>query len=101
MYGEGEEMVRCPLSTLAWLARTRSVTAERPGSSNGSNVNLASRVEELTREHEEDILITEAVKDDLDASIRVVEQAPAHVNGVQEPIVTYAVRRSDAVSPSN
>lgn len=64
----------------------------------GRHVNLASRVEELTREHEEDILITEAVKDELDPSIRVEEQAPAPVKGVREPIVTYAVRRRDAGS---
>ena len=58
----------------------------------GRHVNLASRVEELTRVHEQDILITEAVREDLDPSIAVTEQPPASVKGVQAPITTYAVR---------
>jgi adenylate cyclase len=58
----------------------------------GRHVNLASRVEELTREHGVDILITDAVRDDLDPSIAVDEQPARAVKGVQEPVVTYAVR---------
>jgi len=58
----------------------------------GRHVNLASRVEQLTREHGVDILITDAVKDELDPSIVLEEQPPKPVKGVQEPVVTYAVR---------
>ncbi len=58
----------------------------------GRHVNLASRVEELTREHEVDVLITQAVKDDLDPSVELAEQPPRPVKGVQDPVVTYAVR---------
>jgi adenylate cyclase len=57
----------------------------------GRHVNLASRVEGLTRTHDESILITEAVRDDLDPSIAVTEQPPASVKGVEAPITTYAV----------
>jgi adenylate cyclase len=57
----------------------------------GRHVNLASRVEELTRTHDVDILITDAVKDDLDPSIPLEEQPPTSVKGVQTPVATYAV----------
>ena len=57
----------------------------------GRPVNLASRVEGLTREHGVDILITDAVRDDLDPSIPLVKQPARPVKGVQEPVVTYAV----------
>jgi adenylate cyclase len=57
----------------------------------GRNVNLASRVEGLTREHGVDILITDAVREDLDPAIGLEEQPPRPVKGVQRPVVTYAV----------
>lgn len=62
----------------------------------GRHVNLASRVEGLTRTHGADILITDAVKEDLDPAIALAEQPPAEVKGVQEPIVTHAVRGEGA-----
>jgi adenylate cyclase len=58
----------------------------------GRHVNLASRVEGLTRTHDTDILITGAVKEELDPEIRLEEQPPAAVKGVQDRIVTYEVR---------
>lgn len=61
----------------------------------GRHVNLASRVEELTREHGVDVLITEAVREELDPAIAVEEQPPTSVKGVQEPVVTYAVQPSE------
>jgi len=57
----------------------------------GRHVNLASRVETLTRTHDADILISPAVKEDLDPAVELVEQPPAAVKGVQEPVVTYEV----------
>jgi adenylate cyclase len=57
----------------------------------GRHVNLASRVEELTRTHDANILITEAVREDLDPAIAVTKQPSASVKGVQAPITTYAV----------
>jgi len=65
----------------------------------GRHVNLASRVEELTREHGEAILITDAVKDDLDPSVELAEQPSRPVKGVQEPVVTYAVRGRAGETP--
>ena len=61
----------------------------------GRTVNLASRVEGLTREHGVDVLITEAVKEELDPSIELAEKPPRPVKGVQEPVVTYAVREGE------
>lgn len=58
----------------------------------GRTVNLAARVEHLTRVHQADVLITAAVRAGLDPRF-VLEELPAHpVRGVAEPVVTYAVR---------
>jgi len=58
----------------------------------GSTVNIASRVQGLTRVHGADILVTEAVRAELDRRF-VVDAMPAEpVKGIAEPIVTYAVR---------
>ena len=57
----------------------------------GRHVNIASRVEELTRQHDEDILITDAVATDLDPAIVLHEKPPCEVKGVKAPITTYAV----------
>jgi len=62
----------------------------------GRHVNLASRVEGLTREHEVDILITDAVREDLDPSISLEKQPACLVKGMQEPVVTYAVQNDSA-----
>jgi len=58
----------------------------------GRHVNLASRVEGLTRTHDTDILITRAVKEDLDPEVDLEEQPRAEVKGVQKPVITYEVR---------
>lgn len=57
----------------------------------GSTVNLASRVEHLTRRHATDILITAAVREALDARFALHELPAAGVAGISEPVVTYAV----------
>jgi len=58
----------------------------------GHTVNLAARVEALTRVHHVDILVTDAVRAELDEGI-VLEAMPAQpVKGIAEPVVTYAVR---------
>ena len=57
----------------------------------GSTVNLASRVEQLTRRHATDILITTAVREALDARFALRELPATAVAGVSEPVVTYAV----------
>ena len=57
----------------------------------GSTVNLASRVEHLTRRHAADILITAAVREALDARFALRELPPMAVSGISAPVVTYAV----------
>lgn len=57
----------------------------------GDTVNLASRVEDLTRVHQVDILITEEVRRNLDPQIRLRPLPPVSVKGKSEPVATFAV----------
>jgi class 3 adenylate cyclase len=57
----------------------------------GRTVNLAARVQTLTRTHQVDILVTEALREELDTRF-VLRAMPAEsVKGIAEPVVTYAV----------
>ena len=57
----------------------------------GDTINVASRVESLTREHDADILISETVKQNLDDRF-ILKQMPAVVvKGKIDPLVTYLV----------
>jgi adenylate cyclase len=58
----------------------------------GRTVNLAARVERLTRVHRADILLTEAVRRVLDPRFELEELPPREVRGVSEPVVTYALK---------
>jgi len=57
----------------------------------GDAVNLAARVEGLTRQHGVDILITEPVRAALDQRFVVRAMPATMVKGKTEPIVTFAV----------
>jgi class 3 adenylate cyclase len=57
----------------------------------GDVVNTAARIENLTRKHEVDILISADVRSALDGRFQVRELAPEHVKGKAEPIITFAV----------
>lgn len=57
----------------------------------GDTVNVASRVESLTRIHDVDILVTEEVRAALDERFHLRALPPASVRGKAEPIRTYAV----------
>ena len=57
----------------------------------GDTVNLASRVEDLTRVHQVDILITEEVRRNLDPQIHLRPLPPVPVKGKSEPVATFAV----------
>lgn len=57
----------------------------------GDTINLAARVEALTRIHDVDILITEEVKQVLDDSFRIHPMEPSLVKGKPEPIATFWV----------
>ncbi len=58
----------------------------------GRTVNLAARVQSLTRIHGVDILVTEAVREQLDPRFVLTPMPPESVKGIAEPVVTYAVR---------
>lgn len=57
----------------------------------GRNVNLAARVEALTRTHQVSILVTPEVKEVLDPRFVVRALPAAPVKGFEAPVVTYAV----------
>ena len=58
----------------------------------GRAVNLAARIQGLTRLHQVDILVTEALRAELDAGFMLVPMPAEPVKGFAEPIVTYAVQ---------
>jgi len=57
----------------------------------GRTVNVASRVEGLTRVHDTDVLVTDAVRAHLDARFRLRPQGAVEVKGLPDAIVTFAV----------
>ena len=57
----------------------------------GRTVNVAARVQGLTRTHDADILITEAVRERLDPAFPLVPRPAMPIKGIAEPIVTFAV----------
>ena len=59
----------------------------------GSTVNVAARVEELTRVHDVDVLVTAPVRTALDGRFRVRALAAVPVKGVSTPVETFAVER--------
>lgn len=58
----------------------------------GHSVSLAARVEALTRVHGVDILVTEAIRSELDKRFILEPMPPQLVKGIAEPVITYAVR---------
>jgi class 3 adenylate cyclase len=58
----------------------------------GRTVNLAARVQALTRTHQVDILVTEALRAELDTHFVLAPMPAEPVKGIAEPVVTYAVR---------
>jgi adenylate cyclase len=58
----------------------------------GRTVNMAARVQGLTRVHAVDILVTEAVREDLDGAFEIEAMPAEQVKGIADRVVTYAVR---------
>jgi adenylate cyclase len=58
----------------------------------GDTINVAARVESLTRVHNVDLLVTEEVENKLDERFSVQRMPPVPVKGKQEPMVTYYVK---------
>ena len=67
----------------------------------GRPVNLAARVQALTRLHQTDILVTEGLKAVLAPDFILTPMPPEPVKGFAEPVVTYAVegRSGDSTRP--
>jgi len=59
----------------------------------GRVVNTAARVQDLTRTCDADILITEAVRQDMDPRFVLRAMAPASLRGIEKPVATYAVEQ--------
>jgi adenylate cyclase len=59
----------------------------------GDVVNVASRVEGLTRELNADILVTEEVKSRLGSRLGVSAMPPARIRGKSDPILTWTIPR--------
>jgi adenylate cyclase len=57
----------------------------------GATVNLASRVENLTRRHDVEVLVTESVRAHLDERFKLRALPLADVRGVSQPVATFAV----------
>ncbi len=64
----------------------------------GRIVNLAARVQDLTRRFEVDILLTRAVKDTLDARFELRELPATPVRGIAGDVEIYAVQRFGAAA---
>ena len=58
----------------------------------GRTVNLAARVQTLTRTHGVDILVTEAVRAELGDAFRLEAMPAERVKGIDVPVATWAVR---------
>jgi adenylate cyclase len=65
----------------------------------GSTVNLAARIERLTRLHGVDILVTEAARAALDRRFRLRPMPAAEVKGIAAPLATFAVEGFDGDRP--
>ncbi len=62
----------------------------------GRVVNLAARVQDLTRLRDVDILVTRAVQKDLDPQFVLRAMPPVEVRGISEPVATFAVERFES-----
>ncbi len=59
----------------------------------GRTVNMAARVEELTRTHQVDVLVTDAVREACDQRFLLRAMPLAQVKGIADPIATFALDR--------
>lgn len=66
----------------------------------GRTVNLAARVQSLTRTHGVEILVTEAVRAEVGDAFRLQAMPPERVKGIDEPVATWAVLGAGTQEPS-
>jgi adenylate cyclase len=62
----------------------------------GGTVNVAARVQGLTRVHDVDILLTAEVRETLDPRFALRSLPPAELRGIAEPVTVYAAERFEA-----
>jgi adenylate cyclase len=62
----------------------------------GGTVNVAARVQGLTRVHGVDILLTADVRETLDPRFSLRSLPPAELRGIAEPVTVYAAERFEA-----
>ena len=60
----------------------------------GRPVNVAARIQALTRIFHQEILVTQAVREKLSPSFDLMPMPPELVKGIVEPVVTYGIRRT-------
>ena len=66
----------------------------------GRTVNLAARVQSLTRTHGVEILVTASVREELGDAFRLQAMPPERVKGIDEPVATWAVGGPAGVEPA-
>jgi class 3 adenylate cyclase len=67
----------------------------------GGTVNVAARVQTVTRIHQADVLVTEALSAELDVRFVLMSMPAEFVKRIAEPVRTYAVREGpSAAAPS-
>jgi class 3 adenylate cyclase len=66
----------------------------------GRTVNVAARVQGLTRDHGSDVLATESVRALLDPRFALRPLPPARARGIAEPVHIFAVEGFDPARPS-
>jgi adenylate cyclase len=59
----------------------------------GETVNIASRIQDLNKKFDTDILISDAVKQGLDRCIEMKPLPPVPVKGVREPLHLFSIDR--------
>ena len=62
----------------------------------GDPINMAARIESLTRLHACDILVSDSVASKLDERFHLIEQAPEIVKGISTPISTFYVQKMES-----
>ena len=61
---------------------------------------VAARVQDLTRSYEADIILTEALREDLDPRFQLRALPETEVKGVSEPLVIHAVQGFESSGPT-
>ena len=62
----------------------------------GRTINVAARVQDLTRLHDANILVTRELQQSLDPRFQLRELPPAEVRGIAHPVAIFAVDGFDA-----